>query len=200
MSMPSSRLDVATIARRWPDFSSDSTCTRCSRERDPWCARTSSSPARSLRRAARRSAMRRALTNTIVVRCARISSRMRGSTYGQMLAFASGPSTPTPAWPIEGSFMSSTGTTTSTSIALREPASTIVTRRAAPSSVCPPRKRAISSSGRCVAERPMRCGGMAVIAPSRSSDNMRCAPRFVGASVWISSTITVCTPRNVSRA
>ena len=57
-----------------------------------------------------------------------------------------------------GSFMSSTGTITSTSSALREPASTIVTGRG-PSAVWPPRKRAISSSGRWVAERPMRCGG-----------------------------------------
>ena len=78
MSMPSSRLDVATMPRSRPSFSSDSTCTRCSRASDPWCARTSSSPASSLRLAASRSARRRALQNTIVVRCARISSRMRG--------------------------------------------------------------------------------------------------------------------------
>ena len=54
--------------------------------------------------------------------------------------------------------MSSTGTTTSSRSSLRDPASTMVTGRA-PSAPWPPRKRAISSSGRCVAERPMRCGG-----------------------------------------
>ena len=55
--------------------------------------------------------------------------------------------------------MSSTGTTTSISSGLRMPASTMVTvggagrRRSKP-----PRKRAISSSGRCVADSPMRWG------------------------------------------
>ena len=52
--------------------------------------------------------------------------------------------------------MSSTGTTTSSSSGLRAPASTIVTSRSAP---IPPRKRAMVSSGRCVALRPMRWGG-----------------------------------------
>ena len=55
--------------------------------------------------------------------------------------------------------MSSTGTMTSTSSGLRTPASTIVTGRGWPSASRPPRKRAISSSGRCVADSPMRCGG-----------------------------------------
>ena len=57
----------------------------------------------------------------------------------------------------------------------------------------PPRKRATSSSGRCVADRPMRCSGDAVIASSRSIDSARCAPRLVGTSAWISSTMTVST-------
>ena len=47
--------------------------------------RTSSSPARLVQAAASRSASRRALQNTIVVRCARISSSRRGCTWGQML-------------------------------------------------------------------------------------------------------------------
>ena len=38
------------------------------------------------------------------------------------------------------------------------------------SASCPPRKWATSSSGRCVADSPMRCGGRLVIASSRSSD------------------------------
>ena len=144
------------------------------------------------------------MQNTIVVRCARISSRSRGCTCGQMLVSASGvveaervavaPATPAVRAP--GSVMSSTGTITSTSSALREPASTIVTGRGAVASVWPPRKRAISSSGRCVADSPMRCGGASAIASSRSSDSARCAPRLVGASAWISSTITVSTLRS----
>ena len=78
------------------------------------------------------------------------------------------------------SAMSSTGTTTSSSIGLRCPASTIVTGRGAPSVAWPPRNRAISSSGRCVADRPIRCGGVvARCASSRSSESARCAPRFV---------------------
>ena len=69
--------------------------------------------------------------------------------------------------------------------------------------MAPPRKRATSSSGRCVAERPMRCSGAAPagrIASRRSSDSDRCAPRLVGTSAWISSMITVSTARSASRA
>ena len=149
MSMPSSRLEVATMPRSRPSFSSDSTCTRCSRASEPWCARTSSSPASSLRLAASRSARRRALQNTIVVRCARMSSRMRGCTCGQMLLCDSGSSSPsTPAVAPDaaecapGSFMSSTGTMTSTSSDLREPASTTVTGR------CPPSRRSRRGNAR----------------------------------------------------
>ena len=55
--------------------------------------------------------------------------------------------------------MSSTGTITSTSSGLRTPASTIVTGDARCRRLNePPRNRAISSSGRCVADSPMRCG------------------------------------------
>ena len=38
MSMPSSRLDVATTAGSRPDLSASSTIARCSRETEPWCA------------------------------------------------------------------------------------------------------------------------------------------------------------------
>ena len=96
--------------------------------------------------------------------------------------------------------MSSTGMTTSISSGLRMPASTMVTGRASPGLAHPPRKRATSSSGRCVADSPMRCGGRAVISSSRSSDSARWAPRLVGARAWISSTMTVSTPTSVSAA
>ncbi len=168
MSMPSSSDEVATIARSVPAFRASSTSSRCSRASDPWWARTSSSPARSFSRVASRSARRRAFTNTIVDRCARISSSSRGWIAGQTEASVGdrpavdGPST-------RGCFaggsrtsvscdMSSTGTSTTSSIGLRCPASTILTGRASPSS-SPPRNRAISSSGRWVALQPDPLGG-----------------------------------------
>ena len=65
----------------------------------------------------------------------------------------------------------------------------------------PPRKRAISSSGRWVADSPMRCGGpRRRPRSSRSRVSARWAPRLVAARAWISSTITASTPRSVSRA
>ena len=61
----------------------------------------------------------------------------------------------------------------------------------------PTRKRPTSSSGFCVALRPMRCGSRpsSCSAPRRSSVSARCAPRLVAATAWISSTITASTPR-----
>ncbi len=100
-------------------------------------------------------------------------------------------------WP--RSAMSSTGTMTSTSSCLRLPASTMVTGRGRPSSPWPPRKRAISSRGRWVADRPMRCGGRSVTASSRSRVRARWEPRLVAATEWISSMITASTPARVSR-
>ena len=138
MSMPSSRLLVATIARRRPDLSASSTSSRCSRAIEPWWVRTRSSSASSLSWAARRSASRRPFTNTIVERWARISSSSLGWIAGQIEARAgpaldagplAGTSIGWPIWP-----MSSMGTTTSSSMGLRCPASTIVTPRAAPRS------------------------------------------------------------------
>ena len=88
---------------------------------------------------------------------------------------------------------------------LTEPASTMVTGRGwSPSK--PPRRRATSSSGLCVAERPMRWSAGAFgsrarrSASSRSSERKRCAPRLVDTSWWISSTMTVSTPARPSRA
>ena len=66
MSMPSSIELVATMPRSLPALSSSSISTRCSRAIEPWCARTSVSPASSLSRPASRSHSRRLLANTIV--------------------------------------------------------------------------------------------------------------------------------------
>ena len=87
------------------------------------------------------------------------------------------------------------------SSALRLPASTISTSRPGP---IPPRNRAIVSSGRWVADRPIRCIGGASAArrrSSRSSDSARCAPRFVPAIAWTSSRIDrLDAPQRLARA
>ena len=96
--------------------------------------------------------------------------------------------------------MSSTGTTTWRSSGLRAPASTIATSRPGPT---PPRKRAIASSGRWVAESPMRCRAARPAARRRLQAleaERECAPRFVPAIAWTSSTMTCSTPRRISRA
>ena len=59
------------------------------------------------------------------------------------------------------------------------------------------------SSGRCVADSPIRWSGGASAGrrrSRRSRDSARCAPRLPPAIAWTSSTITVSTPRSVSRA
>ena len=116
MSMPSSRLEVATTAGSRPAFSASSISVRSCRETDPWCARAmttasaSASPpgtppaatkarsvASSLSRPHSRSASRRELANTIVDRCAWIRSSTRSSTCGQIDRRATGSSSPSPA-------------------------------------------------------------------------------------------------------
>ena len=89
--------------------------------------------------------------------------------------------------------MSSTGMTTSISSVLVIPASTMATSRGTPGADQPPRKRATSARGRCVADRPMRWGAWAVTSSRRSSETARWAPRLVAARAWISSMITVST-------
>ena len=91
--------------------------------------------------------------------------------------------------------MSSSGTTTSRSSSLREPASTSSMSRFVPAT-----KRPISASGRWVAERPIRWNGRSTSASSRSSESARCEPRFVPATACTSSRITVSMPRRFSRA
>ena len=139
---------------------------------------------------------------TIVLRWARISSRIRGWIAGQMLTRASGLVAGPPGCSSSGRIspgfvMSSIGTTTWRSSALRAPASTIVTSRSGPA---PPRNRAIVSSGRWVALSPIRCGGVdpsrpAIRCSSRSRVSARWEPRFEPAIAWTSSMITCSTPR-----
>ena len=78
---------------------------------------------------------------------------------------------------------------------MRSPVSTTVQSRPLPT-----RKRPTSSSGRWVAESPMRCKGRPAAWSSRSKVKARCAPRLVCATAWISSTITHSAPASISRA
>ena len=148
-----------------PAFRSSSTCTRCSRASEPWCARAGSSRrARSGRRASR-SASRRLLTNTIVERC---SGRARGSP-GRSKARSSGSTASTPG-PIStpsasggtdrcavepSSRMSSSGTTTSRSSSLR-------IRRRRARSPAPSRRRSARSPRAGAGSRRARSAGTAL--------------------------------------
>jgi hypothetical protein len=197
MSMPSSSELVATTAGRRPTFRSSSISVRCSRLTEPWCARASSVPASSLRLAQSRSARRRELANTIVERWPRMSSTSRSSMWGQIEDRSGTPA----ADPDAGSFetspmaaMSSTGTTTERSKAFSLGGATTVTGRR------PPRKRATSSSGRTVADRPMRRAGRSSSSSRRSRLRARWAPRLVATTEWTSSTITVSMWARASRA
>ena len=202
MSMPSSSEEVAATARRAPVLSPSSMARRCSRETEPWCALTISSPARPLSWAARRSTRVRLLEKMIVERWASTSSSRRGYIAGQMERRRGAPGSGA-GRSRSGRVMSSTGTTISRSSRLSLGASTMVTgrgRQAPPATVPPPRKRAMTSRGRWVAERPMRCGGAPVISSRRSRDRARWEPRLVPATAWISSTMTRRTEVRISRA
>ena len=63
----------------------------------------------------------------------------------------------------------------------------------------PTRKRATSSIGFCVADKPIRCSGGFVSAAKRSILSARCAPRRSSTTAWISSTISVRTLLNMPR-
>ena len=185
MSMPSSSEDVATIARSRPAFSASSISIRCSRASEPWCARTRSSSASSLRRAAaarpggaryehdRRAVRADQLEEPRVDRRpdrGRAAAAVGDGRAGRRRQLAR-PTSPSSA-------MSSTGTI---DLELERLAGAGVDDRDRPRPVgrpsAPPRKRAISSSGRCVADSPMRCGGRARSSASSRSSERRGARR-----------------------
>ncbi len=156
MSMPSSRLEVATTAGRRPALRSSSTRARCSLDTEPWWARAmtggapwaapeppissagawSSSSGRpvarsyaiSFRRLHRRSARRREFAKTIVEWWAWIRSVIRSSTCGQIEG-RSAPSEPSATGEPPSSPRSSTGTTTERSNSLPDFGWTISTLR-----------------------------------------------------------------------
>ena len=203
MSMPSSREEVAATARSAPVFRPSSMARRCSRDTEPWWALTISSPARALSWAARRSTRVRLFEKMIVERWARTSSRRRGYIAGQIERRRGGVPGSAGGRSASGRVMSSTGTTISRSSCLSRGASTTATgrgRQVPRATVPPPRKRAMASRGRWVAERPMRCGGASAISSRRSSERARWEPRLVPATAWTSSTMTQRTGVRISRA
>ena len=90
--------------------------------------------------------------------------------------------------------MSSTGTTTLRSHSFSLGGATTSTGAA------PPRNRATSSTGRTVAESPIRWAGLSSRASRRSRVTARWAPRLVPATACTSSRITVSTPARDSLA
>ena len=180
--------------------------TRCSRAIDPWWARTSSSPASSLRRWARRSARRRLLQKMIVERWLRTRSRIRGMDRRpdadarfragrrparlllerQRLAEA--------AQVLDGyddlqlQRLASAGVDDRDAAALadatQEPGDRLerALRRRQPDPLGRARPASATSRSR------------------RSRLRARCAPRFVPAIAWTSSTMTCSTPASMSRA
>ena len=205
MSMPSSSDEVATRHGIRPAFSSSSISVRCSRASEPWWARAIV----SLRELVE--PQREPLGEPAVV-----DEDDRGAVLPHEVEQAPGRSTA----------RSSACSTRSRTPSRRRPAAPAGRDRGrSPARACPrarrsPRGRApcgsrrrrarsagrpatnrpISSSGRCVAESPMRWNGLSVARSSRSSDSARCAPRFVPATACTSSMITVSIPRRVSRA
>ena len=205
---------MATSAGSRPALSSSSISSRCSRAMLPWWARTRSSPASSLRRWASRSASRRLLVKTIVLRCARISSRMRGWIAGQMLvrrssrqAGASEAAAVAAAAASGGERPRRGGSCPRPGRRPRARAACACRRRRSATSrpgPTPPRNRAIVSSGRCVADRPIRWSGGASrrrgVARAARATARGARRACVPAIAWTSSTITVLDVAQDSRA
>ena len=198
MSMPSSSDDVATRHGSSPDLSISSTTSRSSRASEPWWARAISLPWSSLRRSARRSAPRRLLTKTIVERVLRGRARAAPGRSPARSTGAWWPSRPQRnrcrrrcrARPSTRRARGSSGR----AACGRRCRRCVQVRRG------PTRKRPTSSSGDCVALRPIRWTSRSASASRRSSVSARCAPRLVWATAWISSTITHSAPVSISRA
>ncbi len=189
MSMPSSRLLVATTAGSRPRLRSSSISARCSLETEPWwalaitvsapvlapdwamisagllCGSARSPVARSvaisLSRAVSRSESRRLLAKTIVLLCCSIRSTTCSSTCGQIDCARVGSSPSPRRRPPAGSCPRR----------VRRPGGPTPWCSAAPRSRrarLPPRNRATSSSGRTVALSPIRWAGRSSSASSRS--------------------------------
>ena len=145
MSMPSSSEAVATSAFSSPRFRRCSASRRRSRDRLPWCAVTFSSPRRCDNWRAARSAWRRVLTKTSVLRCSPTRFAMRSYTCSQSSPDITAPS-------------GAAGTSSARSRSRLWPLSITAQAGRADASrrPAPTKKRATSSRGRCVADKPTR--------------------------------------------
>ena len=187
---------------------------RSSRESEPWWARAISRPSRRSRASCARELVepqrqplgeRRLLTKTIVERCASTSAsssrvdrrpdRAGRARRRRRLERSAPASSGSAARCVRLDASSRPGRDLEVELLARAGVDDRATRAAGPT-----RKRPTSSSGRCVAESPMRCSRRRASASRRSSESARWAPRLVAATAWISSTITVSTPPSISRA
>ena len=192
-------------------MSSSSISRRCSRAMLPWWARTSSSPASSLRRWASRSARRRLLVNTIVLLV--LADQLqdprvdRGPDARPLLAADDGAAGLLVLRQdlaearhvldrdddLELERLAGAGVDDRDLAAVADPAEE-------------PGDRLERALGRAEADPLEGSGGApsgAAVARRRSRRSRlsaRCAPRFVPAIAWTSSTITCSTPRRISRA
>ena len=171
MSIPSSRLDVATRHGIRPAFRSSSIRTRCSRAGEPWWARATSSSASSFSRTASRSARRRLLTKTIVERCC---ARARAAPVDRGPDRAGGRL-------VAGGHLDAVGHDRLRQLAGRAQLAQVLDgdddlevellARARVDELDRPvagDEAADLREGRCVAERPIRCAGCSSRASSRS--------------------------------
>ncbi len=163
---------------------------------DQRLARSSRSSQISFSRAVSRSASRRELTNTRVDECEAIWSTMRSSTCGQIEVRSGSPAAGPDRSPVRSPMAERSGTGTMTSRSQRFSLGGFTTLTSRP----PARNRATSSTGRTVADSPIRWAGLGSSASSRSRLIARCAPRLVPATACTSSMITVSMPRSASRA
>ena len=187
MSMPNSRLEVATTALSRPDLRSSSTSARCSLLTEPWCALASrvsapdasplpmmcageppptcglgpvcrSTPSRSAWISLSREVSRSASRRELANTIELLCASIRST----MRSSTSGQIELFSRLAISG-----TGTCTERSNVLAAGGATTVV------GACPDRKRATSSGGRTVADSPMRCAGLSSNWSSRSSESAR---------------------------
>ena len=156
MSMPSSSDDVATMHGSVPALSASSTSPRASRESEPWWARAIGSlgelvePQREpLGHAAAVDEHDRRVVRAHELEQLGVERRPERVRAAVVRALHVGERPPAAR-----SASASAGISMRRSSCLRMPASTMCTGRS------PPTKRAISSSGRCVAESATRCGSL----------------------------------------
>ncbi len=209
ISMPSSRLLVATTARSRPDFRSSSISRRRSLLTLPWCARASNAgapdvcPAMAItsaggRRGGSRSvegpaAAARSSAHSSFSRVVRRSDSRRELVNTRVADVPSIWSTMdrSTCGHTEGGAGGASGSSvgmavggcarSATGTVMRNSNCLAETGVTVRTGRPPARKSATTSTGRTVAEHPMRCTGRSTISSRRSRDRARCEPRLLPA-------------------